>query len=328
MVRHSVKYYFGLSFIAFLINGCSNSPIYLTKTVRDGNMPLGLAYYKSAEAKGVLTIDRVKETDPIKTNLDLIVRPKNKAYLHLQESWFFADATDYKLSEFGLLNTSDSQSTQQVTSVLTDLGTVAGKAAGDAILYDRVLTFEEKPPVEHKPNPCTRLTSGVYEFELIDGSPLQVKTLDNELVDLAVKIDNGGSAPESSDPACVNNDQIDGFCAFEPTPIKVSISCGSSLVVAPKIVNSYTASRVIKPQRNFLTNRHEIHSFTNGVHTEAKMDSQSELKGVFDVILALPKGILSVLPTPTNQTTTQLQTGGGKPAQTTTTTQITIVPPK
>ena len=52
MVSRSIKYYIGLSFITLIITGCSNSPIYLTKTGRDQNMPLGLAYYKSAEAKG------------------------------------------------------------------------------------------------------------------------------------------------------------------------------------------------------------------------------------------------------------------------------------
>ena len=328
MVSRSIKYYIGLSFITLIITGCSNSPIYLTKTGRDQNMPLGLAYYKSAEAKGIITFDQAKAGDPIKTNLDIIVRPKNKAYLYLQESPFFADSTDYKLSEFGLLNSSDSQSTQQFTTILTDVGTVAGKAAEDAILFDLVVPLEEKDSVKHEPDPCTRIASGVYEFDLIDDLPLPVKTLDKAQIALTVNIDNGGNAPETSDASCINSDEIKGFCAFEPTPVKLSISCGRTLVVAPKIVNSYAVSREIKPQRNFLTNRHEIHSFTNGIHTEMKMDSQSELKGVFDVILALPKGILSVLPTPTNQTTTQLQTGGGKPDQTTKTTQITIAPPK
>ncbi len=329
------------------LSGCGTSPIYSTSNSRlDNKQPLGVPYYKSAVTKGILTLDHPKDS-PLKASLDIIVRPQNKAYLYLQESPLFADVTDFKTTEFGLPSSSDSQSSQQVTTVLNDWGVVAGKLA-EEIAYS--FPIESKKPTMPKPDDCTILTAGSYEFYLSNSSfPAKTLNQSNEIgtVSLSVTIEGGGNTNETSDPQCSNvnsetNPQVqldkaaqnniatpfDGFCAFEPTPIKVSVRCNGNLVLPPKIVNSYSVSRVYNPQRNFLTNRHETYGFTNGVVTEIKLDSQSEIKGASDIVLALPKGILSVLPTPSTQTQTQVQTGGGKPDQTTKTTLITLSPPK
>jgi hypothetical protein len=336
--------------LLFLLNGCSEA-IYYTKDTFDPKGLLGIAYYKHIEVKGVLSIDQtpaeIKSTTDgsgtaggtkttggsIKTTIQTIYLPKNKAYLYTKQPLSYTLTTDFKVTETGTPSSSDTQSTQQLTSILGDLGQIAGKVVGAAMRLLEAVTTE-------KGGMCSKLQPGIYEFNLTDAQITDVRTKDGSDKDttmaLDVKVENGDCKEENSDKECIypTEKPFDGFCVYDPSPIRITIECrdGSMekpmIIAGPMIVNSYKTVRKRNPQRNFLTNRHETYTITNGILTEVKYDAQSPIKGAVDVVLSPLKSLFSTLPSSQTQTTTQIQTGGGKPEQITNTYQTTIVPPK
>ncbi len=86
----------------------------------------------------------------------------------------------------------------------------------------------------------------------------------------------------------------------------------------PQVLNIYLDSDFINPQRDFLTNPQNTLTFDRGVVTGHKYVAQSSAKTVVDTVTALPRAFV---PSVSFTSNTQVVTGGGKPAQTTTTTQ-------
>ena len=182
----------------------------------------------------------------------------------------------------------------------------------------------------------SKLASGTYEFELPTKNKIDAQTTDKDkLFHLDIKINDVSVDSIQNTPErrkCEFNakdkdefgNRFDGFCVYEPSPVKISIYCGNALIAGPKVVNLYETAYIVNPKRNFLTNPHATYTMTNGILTGVKYEAQSPIKGAFDVVLSPIKAVLSALPT--SQTSTQVQTGGGKPKQTTI--QNTIIPSK
>jgi len=332
MIRHIIW-----SCFLFILAGCS-TPMYTTKQHRDKCGLMGVAYYKTMEVKGVLTIDPPASKDPAakeakgappagaastgtiqKMSLSFIYRPTNKAYLYLNDSPAFANTVNFKVTDMGTPSSSDTQSTQAVTTILNDLGTTLGRGIA---IFKAMESYETGAHGED----CQNFAQGIYEFSLNTGPT--VRKTDGKYISLKLNIEGDINKAESEEECAKDSVDFNGFCAYDPSPIKVSILCDSHLMVAPQIINSYSKARVVNPHRTFLSNRHETYTITNGVVTEEKFDAQSAVKGVFDLVLSPIKGVLSTLPTSTTTQTTTLVTGGDKADQTTRTSTTTTGPPK
>jgi len=91
------------------------------------------------------------------------------------------------------------------------------------------------------------------------------------------------------------------------------------------VVNLYTESHFLNPQRDFFTNPHDTFTFTGGMITEHKFTSQSAAKTVIDTITA---PIRAIMPSVQQTTSVQVQTTAGKPTQTTKSTSTQTGSPK
>src|SRR5262249_3347568 len=96
-------------------------------------------------------------------------------------------------------------------------------------------------------------------------------------------------------------------------------------LTTPSVINIYTQSRFVDPQRDFLTGPQDTLTFNAGFIVAHKYSNQSSVKTIVDTLTA---PIRAMIPSVPIQQNTQIQTGGGKPEQTTTTTSTTIGPPK
>jgi hypothetical protein len=129
-----------------------------------------------------------------------------------------------------------------------------------------------------------------------------------------------------------------GYVAFFPVPATTIAEClilrhagglltsrqdlwaSPLLLNAPTVVNLYTESHFMDPQRDFFTNPHDSITFTNGLITGHKFTGQSAAKTVIDTITAPIRSIMpsvtvtqSVAVSPTGKTTTtSTQTGPPK----------------
>jgi hypothetical protein len=120
-----------------------------------------------------------------------------------------------------------------------------------------------------------------------------------------------------------------GFVAFFPVPARAEIDCvvtrennksNTVLLAAPTVVNLYTESHLLNPQRDFFTNPHDTITFTSGMITNHKFTGQSAAKTVIDTITA---PLRSIMPS-----TTVTQTVTVAPTGKTTTNTTTTAPPK
>jgi hypothetical protein len=125
---------------------------------------------------------------------------------------------------------------------------------------------------------------------------------------------------------------------FEPAPILIGLSCNYRKADKDNTFNEtnaidlidltqekpfsiYKYRRVENPQRGFFTAPHDGYTMQDGMLTGHKYSSQSYVKGFFDFATTPIKAAM-----PTTATSTQIQTGGGKPDQTTQTTTYTYSP--
>ena len=130
-----------------------------------------------------------------------------------------------------------------------------------------------------------------------------------------------------------------GIVAFFPVPATVTIACKvdravaglvpdlteSVLLTAPSIVNLYTESHFLDPQRDFLSNPQDEITFSGGVITGHKFVGQSPAKTIVDTLTA---PIRAIMPSVTVTQSVQVQSSGGKVTGTTNTTQTQTAPSK
>ena len=125
-----------------------------------------------------------------------------------------------------------------------------------------------------------------------------------------------------------------GFVAFFPVAATARVEClvvrqgtggadpttSSFLLSPPTMVNLYTESHFLNPQRDFFTNPHDTFTFTSGLITSHKFTGQSAAKTVIDTITG---PIRSLLPS-----VTVTQSVAVSPTSKTTTTSTQTAPPK
>src|SRR5262249_46843897 len=93
----------------------------------------------------------------------------------------------------------------------------------------------------------------------------------------------------------------------------------------PQVLSVYTLRHVEDPQRNFWTSPQDTYTMNDGIITGHKFSDQSAAKTVVDLITS---PIRAALPSVTTQTSTSIQTGGGKPDQTTKGSSTSVAPPR
>jgi hypothetical protein len=258
----------------------------------------------------------------------------------LQKDAFFNDSVNLAVGSDGLLSSSDTSSTQQITAILTELAQTAG--AVGAREFINVAPDEQIRQIRQKCYSAMNelVKPGPYyiaypPFETITkkGLPFRVfplgpsETMDPDKVEIKLTI-----TPFASSKQVKIGAQHPGLIAFFPVPDEAAIVCvvdGNTAkqiyLTAPIILNLYTESHFLDPKRDFLTNPQDTFTFSGGFITGHKYVGQSPAKTIVDTLTA---PIRALIPSVSVQQTTQVQTGGGKPDQTTTTTQTTTGAPK
>jgi hypothetical protein len=271
--------------------------------------------------------------------------PKARAYLYLLKNSLYSDAINVSLDSNGMLSISDSSSVQQITGILTELAQTAQQLAlGAAKLADK--EKKEAPPpfdprlkcfaaianliktgpyyAEHEfrtswsqPLPSDKDVS--LEFKL---QPLAGRTMQQDLLPWRQVYDRGRAKWLYAQ---------NGLLAFFPVPATATLACRATspdgkkadpiFLSAPSNINLYTASQFVDPQRDLFTGPQDTFTFSAGVITGHKYSGQSPAKTLVDMITS---PVRALFPTVSIQQSVQVQTGGGKPDQTTTQTQTSI----
>jgi hypothetical protein len=276
--------------------------------------------------------------------------PKSRAYLYLSRNAFFSDSVNISVDSNGMLSSSDSSSTQQITSILTELAQTAGQIAsgglGPLFKIDAIQKATTDPRKKCFSAIADLLRSGPYyvnypfrtSWPRPNGFDPDV-TLDFRLRSLATSTGQEGFDHAVQVNVSGGRPKVigwrNGLVAFYPVPAKATIACvvktpgkgktDTIFLSAPSIINLYTTSQFVDPQRDFLTGPQDTFTFNAGFIVGHKYSDQSSAKTVVDTITA---PLRALVPSVSSQQTIQVQTGGGKPDQTTSTTQTTTGAPK
>jgi hypothetical protein len=297
-------------------------------------------------------------------SVNLTAFPTNRRFLYLHKSqMLFSDSGSVNTSGVGLLSGADTQSQQDLTTVLGEVAKAAeGFHAADFAVSD---TGEPDPCVANLPKTWSATLKVNDEAEESANDPdsllaqaaeaesslnlaanshavrysiqLNVNNVQQPAGKYSAMLGQGGLP--CSDPSIGS---FAGFCAYEPAPIEISIKCstgtsktintgagtrtifektGTRDLIQPIVLNIYKYSQIENPQRGFLTNPHDSYTMADGVIVGHKYSSDSYIKGVFSFVTT---PLRAALPSTTNAT--QVQTGGGKPDQTTNTTTYVFNP--
>ena len=316
---------------------CSGCSVYTTKPSYI-NDDFQKSYYSKIESSIVVSTTPCstkdgKRCDPHDSattspsiTISVVNRPTNKRYFYLNSNPFFSDISSISTSSLGALSNTSTQSQQQITSILSDLGTVAGRAA-TAGMSGMFMTLQDKDTENKFLDSCsydsvaqskTEINPAIFnnkkEVDDNENEKLQANT---NIKGLKLKIQSAsGDSSTPEDTMCDSNseDGFDGFCAYDPSPVKISIECNGILLTDPIVVNVYKNRHIENPQRNVFTNPQDDITIQDGIVVGHKHTDQSVIKGIFDIPLSLLK---SALPSTQTQNTTSVQTGGGKPPQVT-----------
>jgi hypothetical protein len=267
--------------------------------------------------------------------------PRSRGYLYLLGNAFFNDSVNVSVGIDGMLTNSTTSSVQQITAIITELAQTAGTVAGDPGLFTAKTLGEKTPPA---PDPRQKCNSAIANF--VKSAPFY-KTYTPSFISMRSPADTPvvvASDPSLGDtvlhfsikPLVGSGGQArigeasHGLVAFFPIPASAEITCTFGkeypvLLSPPSVVSLYTESRLLDPQRDFLTNPQDTFTFNAGIITGHQHTSQSSAKTIVDTVTA---PIRALIPSVSVQQTTQVLTGGGKPDQTTTTTQTTTGAPK
>ena len=261
---------------------------------------------------------------PPSMTIDVIPVPLSRAYLYMSKNSLFNDSANIGVGSDGLLTSSDTWSTQQVTAILTELAQTAGAvvhgpfmAVGHPALVTDAKTCMDK---------ITALSPIYADFDIQKKNPpYLIYDKDNIEINLQLDIPPG----VSDDQAKVEGGKY-GLVAFYPVPTIATLRCSVSQrasipLTSTKVINLYLDSNFISTTRDFLTDPHDILTFQKGFLTGHNYAAKSPAKTVVDTVTA---PVRALLPSVTVTTNTSVVTGGGKPDQTTTTTSTATAPPK
>jgi hypothetical protein len=257
-------------------------------------------------------------------------RPLSRAYIYLSKNPFFSDSANIGSNADGMLTSSDSSSNQQFTAILTELAQTA--PALHPFIFNPAAP---SPAAEDDLTICKSVINKrqYYRvFDNIESSYTIVHAVYNGVrkgVPVNIKLHLDIPPVASGERATVGEGHW-GLVAFFPVPSTVTLNCvvGSGTPIAliqPTVVYLYTDSHFVDPKRDFLTNPQDTYTFCNGFICGHKYVAQSPAKTIVDTATA---PVRALMPSVTITTNTAVQTGGGKPDQTTTTTNTQVGPPK
>jgi hypothetical protein len=310
-------------------------------------------------SKGGATIsdsDCPSASDSVGVTLTVTSVPRSHVYLYLRKNGLFDDTISMSTDSNGLLSGAESSSVQQITAILTELAQTAGSLVQPGVFFRH---YWKRAPAPQSPTPNQKtLARRTCYSALLDqvraGPVYEIASLE-ELNRMSKKgfwpIDLGSGvsivvqlSPFPSAGTIGLNDKMamkaygkerlvslrNGLVAYFPTPAIGLISChvpdGTTIYLnQPAVLTLYAESQVLDPQRDFLTNPKDTFTFNGGFIVGHKFSSQSSAKTIIDTVTA---PVRALIPSVSVQQSTQVQTGGGKPDQTTSTTQTTTGAPK
>ncbi len=180
------------------------------------------------------------------------------------------------------------------------------------------------------------------------GAPLSIKsTTENGVVidntiSFFMKITSDNTPADDTDAEIRNlQGNFPGFIAYDPSILTVQPVCRSEIEVdqteadegkdntikisEEQVLPTFTRRHFVNPQRGFWTSPHDTYTMSEGIIIGHKFTNESPAKGVVDLITS---PIRAIIPPSTTTTSVSVQTGGGKPDQTTNTTSTQIGTPK
>ena len=344
-------------FCSFLLGGCTRS-LYWTSPRLLGDDDQGLSdknhifiapYFAEIENEMIVSIvpssapkSDVSDKDASPTpspappptfTLAVIPVPVSRAYLYMSKNSLFTNSANVGVGSDGLLTSSDSSSAQQITTMLTELAQTAVPFLTGQLYIGLTLTAPKVDPRQMCKAEVDVLTSaGSYSVRLgpIASDVAVYSFYDDKEKD--VRINLALSIPPSitGQQVKVNSGGHAGLVVLFPLPTIAEVTCtvnGATTInmTAPSIVNLHLVSHVVDPKRDFLTSPQDTYTFNEGFITGHNVSNQSSVKTVVDTITM---AICALMPSVQVTTTTQVQTGGGKPAQTTKTTASQVSPSK
>jgi hypothetical protein len=365
------------------ING-SSLTLQLTTELPEPNAP-----YVSGSGASITNVF-CPSGDTFAITLAVSASPAARGYLYLHRNAFFDDNVDFSVGTDGMLSSSDTVSTQEITAILTELAQTA--AAAGFKIEDAPL---QPPPAPTEQEQQKKLDADVRSVcykaitSLVQTTPFYDTVEFDQIADKTIPGDESklpenrsklvifpqpgpkGSPKDSASrgstltwtipvksaniPGDPNDDSVSirfrlttridsysqavgkytrtgsfpGFVAFFPVaataraecvvkrqipaaPVTGATSVTSTFLMSPQsVVNLYTESHLLDPQRDFLTNPHDTFTFTAGLITGHKFTGQSAAKTVVDTITAPIRALMpsvtvtqSVAVSPTGKTTT------------------------
>jgi hypothetical protein len=273
-------------------------------------------------------------------SIGMIPVPVSRSFIFMKRNGLFSNSANVSLSSVGLLSGSDTASQQQITAILTELAQTAGVVARPGFAPGpEVPGLQGRPPPASDRDKCfagiKNLVSGLPYVWSNDnapaGAPYDLAPLKDAANQVVGRLVLSVTIPSGIQPRLADVGQgHSGIVAFFPVPAAAELRCvlssGTSYALAaPAMLNLYLDSEFLDPQRDFLTGPQDTFTFADGFLTGHKYADQSPAKTVVDTVTA---PIRAFLPSVSVTQSTQVQTGGGKPDQTTNTTSTTTGPPK
>jgi hypothetical protein len=322
-----------------LLSGCGSAELYRTSTVApdepgaqndSGYVFLAPYFAKVRNDIEVSIVSGAKKTEstpagPTTIGVRLIPVPETRVYLYLSRSALYSDAANVGVGSDGMLTSSTSSSSQQFTAILTELGQTAGGVLGGAGKLFAAHIESTPSDAQICAGAITQITqygSFYQSFTYNIGSTIP-HVQDGDGYEIKLDLFPPPLVPPHEYNLSTDNA---GFLAFYPYPVTARLDCslddGSIIPLSPSItLNLYVDSHLMHPRRDFLSNPQDSFTLSEGFITGHQFSDQSPVKTVVDTITAPIRALL-----PSTTVTTSVQTGGGKPDQTTTSTAIG--PPK
>lgn len=271
--------------------------------------------------------------------------PTARAYIYMTKNSLFDSVANVSTDATGLLSSSNSSSVQEVTASLAEIAQTV--AAASRYKVDFNLNGVRLPATPTPAQACTALVGSIISkatqypyistFRLNKDAtsyPLDAERAPLDTAWLTVDFDIP-LVNDSADP--YNGTAHEGLAAFYPVPAFATLNCTAEshkhnktteqkIALSPPLaVNLYLYSDFVYPNRDFLTGPADTYTFSSGFLTGHKYSEQSAAKTVVDTVTT---PVRALMPSVSVQQTTQIQTGGGKPAQYETQTQTTTGAPK
>jgi len=310
------------------VTGTAKAPDGSTITIESTNTP-------PTDDKGGTT-----KSSKLTVNLYIVPIALEGAYLYMRRNALFDNSVDFKIGPDGLPTSSDSNSTQEVTTILSDIASTAAgivsrfafnnQVSSSSIndCYQAVAKLATTAPLDA--DPVSFEDDGTSKFSatfasakgelplMFSGRTLQGNS--GNYYELALKIDHtsvtGWSDTKwkvtSSTSQSDNDVNQSGFSAYLPEQVTLQLVCYPfprnaetapvGALSAPVVKNAWLERVWLNPVRDTFTSPKDTFSFVDGVITEHKFTNESGVKNAVEMLTSPAKAALSVLPVPSQTT--------------------------